>query len=249
MSTEKKLSLTGHLKELRRRLLISVIVVIGTTAVSFFIAGHVFDFFKSRAPGIDLVYIGVIEMLSTYFKVSLYLGIALALPLIMYQMIMFVLPALTPKEKKYVYLFLFGSSLFFFCGVAFCYFVLLPPALKFLLGFGGDIAKPMISVSSYVAVLTRLLFWTGIIFEIPLIMYFFSRFGIVSPAFFSNKRKWAIVSAFILAALITPTIDPINQTLVAVPIILLYEIGIWLSKLARGQREAARVASEAQAQH
>ncbi len=246
MSNDKKMSLIEHLKELRHRLLLCVVVVIGTTSISFFLTKYVFDFFRSRAPGIQLVYINLTEMLSTYFKVSLYLGIALALPLIMYQMLLFASPGLTPRERKNAYLFLLSGSLFFVCGVAFSYFILLPPALKFLLNFGNDIAKPMISVGSYVSVLTQLLFWTGIVFEIPLIMYFLSRLGIVNPNFFSNKRKWAIVAAFILAALITPTVDPINQTILATPIILLYEIGIWSSKLAWGRKQAQIVVAKTQ---
>lgn len=249
MGDEGKLPLTGHLKELRRRLLLLVVVVGCTTTISFFITGYVFDFFKSRAPGIDLVYISMTEMLATYFKVSFYLGISLALPFIAYQILMFISPALNPKEKNYVYPFLLGFGFFFLSGVAFSYFVLIPPALKFLLGFGGDIAKPMISVGSYVSVLIRLLFWTGIIFEMPLIMYFLSRLNIVSPTLFANNRKWAIVLAFVLAALITPTVDPINQTIIAIPIVLLYEIGVWLAKLAQPRSKTKIAAPEIQIQH
>ncbi len=248
MDEEKKLSILAHLKELRQRLLVSVIVVVCTTIISFPISKCVFNFFKSRAPGIELVYISVTEMLTTYMKLSLYLGIALALPFIMYEILIFVAPALNPKEKRYVYPFIFGGGLLFLCGVLFSYFVLLPPALKFLLSIGGDIARPMISVGSYVSVLCQLLFWTGIVFEIPLVMYFLSRFGVVSPASFSRNRKWAVVLAFILAALITPTVDPINQTIVAVPIILLYETGIWLAKLARLGSKPQIATSEVQVQ-
>lgn len=249
MGDERKLPLTGHLKELRRRLLLLMVVVGCTTTISFFITRYVFDFFKSRAPNIDLVYINVTEMLATYFKVSFYLGISLALPVIAYQILMFVSPALNPREKKYVYPFLLGVGFFFLSGVAFSYFVLLPPALNFLLSFGSDIARPLISVGNYISVVMRLLFWTGIIFEIPLVMYFLSKLNIVSPAFFSNKRKWAIVFAFVLAALITPTVDPLNQTIIAVPIVLLYEIGICLAKLAQPKSKTKIEAPEIQVQH
>lgn len=249
MGDEKKLPLTGHLKELRRRLLLLMVVIGCTTTISFFITGYVFDFFKSRAPGIDLVFISVTEMLATYFKVSFYLGISLALPVIAHQILMFISPALNPNEKKYVYPFLLGVGFFFVSGVAFSLFVLLPPALNFLLSFGSDIARPMISVGNYISVLIRLLFWTGIIFEIPVVMYFLSKLNIVSPAFFSSKRKWAIVFAFVLAALITPTVDPLNQTIIAVPIVLLYEIGICLAKLAQPRRKTKIEAPEIQIQH
>jgi sec-independent protein translocase protein TatC len=113
---------------------------------------------------------------------------------------------------------------------------MLPPALKFLLTFGGEIAQPMIKVGNYVSVLTKLIFWTGIVFEIPLVMFFLAKIGIVKPEWLSKYRKVFYIIAFVLGGIITPTMDPINQTLVAGPIIVLYEVGILLAKLARRKK-------------
>ena len=121
----------------------------------------------------------------------------------------------------------------FLAGATFGYFILMPPALRFLLSFGSDIATPMIRVGNYINLVVTLLFWLGISFETPLVMFFLSKIGIVTPKALARQRRFAIVVAFILGAIITPTFDPVNQSFVAVPIILLYEIGIWLAKLAR----------------
>lgn len=234
-SKEKVLTLRGHLEELRRRLIKSVIAIVITSIVSFVFARQIFDFFTSRAEDIDFIYIEVTEMVGIYMKVCLYSGIVLALPFLIYQLVMFVRPALTRNEKRYLYLLLPGVILFFLGGAAFAYFVFLPPALHFLIDapFISGIAEPQIRIGNYVSVVTTLLFTVGIVFELPLVIFFLTKIGIVTPQWLSKYRKYAIVVAFILAAIITPTFDPLNQTIIAVPIVLLYEIGILLSKLAR----------------
>ena len=187
-------------------------------------------------PGLELIYTEVTEMLGTYIKVSLYSALVLTLPFIVYQAVIFVRPALTRKEKTYLYIMLPSVFLLFTVGAVFAYFVLLPPALKFLLTFGGDIATPMIRVENYISVLTKLIFWIGMCFEIPLVMFFLTKIGVLRPEWLSKYRRLAYVLAFVLGAIITPTFDPLNQSLVAIPIILLYEFGILLSKLARRQK-------------
>ncbi|MBM2831588.1 MAG: Sec-independent protein translocase TatC [Dehalococcoidia bacterium] len=237
MSNGKELSLLGHLKELRNRLFFSAIAVAVFMVPAFYLTRYVLLFFKSLAPGIELVFTGATEMLATYMKVSIYLALAMALPFVFFQAFMFVSPGLSSREKRYVYVLLPGVVFFFIAGVVFSYVVLLPPALKFLLTFGQDIARPLIEVGNYVSLVSRLLFWTGVVFEIPMVMYFLSKLGVVSARALARGRKIALVGAFILGAMITPTIDPVNQTLISLPIFALYEIGIWLAKLAgRGRR-------------
>ena len=124
-------------------------------------------------------------------------------------------------------------------GVAFGYFVLIPPATNFLITFGSDIATPQIKIGNYISIVTRLLMAIGLVFEMPVITTFLSRLGVITPKWLAKKRKAAVIFAFILAAIITPTIDPINQSLVAVPLIALYEVSIWLAKLV--QRKEPRV--------
>jgi len=240
---EKDLTLKGHLVELRRRLIWSVVAVVITTAISFAFARRIFDFLESRAPGpeegVTIIFVEVTEMIGTYMKVCLYSGVVLALPFIIYQIVMFVRPALTRQEKTYLYLLMPGVLLFFAAGAAFGYIVFLPRALDFLLNFPWlNSADPYISIGNYISVVTRLLLAMGLIFELPLVMFFLSKIGVVSPQGLSRFRKFAIVGAFIVAAIVTPTPDPVNQTIVAIPIILLYEVGILLAKLARRQAPA-----------
>ncbi len=224
-------------------MLYCAIAVAITTALSFVFVRHVFDFLLSRAaPDITFIYTRVTEMLSTYIEVAIYCGLALALPLITYQAIMFILPALTRSERRHLFWLLSGVVVCFISGVAFTYFILLPPMLNFLLAFGSDIAQPMISIGNYVSVVVRLIFWIGIVFEIPIVMYFLSRLGIVSPEWLLKNWRWSFIVAFALGAVITPTMDPLNQTLVASPIVLLYFIGILLARLARRGREERQLA-------
>jgi sec-independent protein translocase protein TatC len=238
---DRVLTLWGHLAELRRRLIRSVIAVVITTILSLIFARHIFDFFTSRKPeDVPLVYTRVIEMVTTYFKVCLYSGIVLALPFLIYELVMFIRPALTRNERRYLYLLMPGVILFFLAGAAFGYYVFLPPALRFLLHFPWyNAPSPFISIGDYISVVTKFLFAMGVIFELPLLMFFLTKIGILSPQWLSKYRRFAIVGAFILSGVLTPTVDPINQTIVAIPIILLYEIGILLSRLARRGRPTA----------
>lgn len=233
MSEEKKLTIIGHLEELRKRLLRVLIAVGIATAISFFFVKYIFALLESRAEGINLIYIEMTEMLGTYCKVAFMSGLALAMPVVVYELVMFIQPALTRKEKRYLYTLLPGVMLSFAAGVIFGYFVLIPPAAHFLITFGSDIATPQIKVGNFVSVMVRLLFAIGLCFETPIIIFFLSKIGVITPQKLAEYRKHAIVGAFVLGAIITPTFDPVNQSLVAIPLIFLYEIGIWLAKLAK----------------
>ncbi len=233
MSNEKKLTTLGHLFELRHRLIHCVVAILITTIISFVFVKQIFNVLILPAEGINLIYIEMTEMIGTYMKVCLTSGIILAMPYLTYQFLMFVSPALTPKEKRYVYLILPWIALMFAGGVVFSYFILVPPATKFLITFGSDIATPQIRIGNYIAIVTRLLLAIGLVFEMPVITTFLARLGIITPKWLSDKRKPAIIFAFILAAIITPTFDPLNQILVAAPLIVLYEISIWLAKLVQ----------------
>ena len=239
MGSDKKLSVLKHLSELRRRLIRCVIAVSITSIISFIFAKQIFQILILPTEGINLVYIEMTEMIGTYMKVSLASGIILAMPYLVYQVIMFVSPALTRKEKKYVYLILPWIAFMFMGGVIFGYFILIPPATKFLITFGSDIATPQIKIGNYISIVTRLLLAIGCVFEMPVITTFLARLGIITPGWLARKRKGAVIFAFILAAMVTPTIDPINQCLVAVPLIGLYEVSIWLARLV--QRKESRI--------
>jgi sec-independent protein translocase protein TatC len=238
MSDDKKLTVLGHLGELRSRLIKCVIAVAITSLISFIFAKQIFDILILPAGEIDLIYIEMTEMIGTYMRVSLASGIILAMPYLIYQVVMYVSPALTRKEKKYIYLILPWVTLMFVGGVAFSYFILIPPATKFLITFGSDIATPQIKIGNYISIVTRLLVAIGLVFELPVLTTFLARIGVITPKWLASKRKLAIILAFILAAIITPTFDPINQSLVAIPLVILYEMSIWLAKLVhRGKKE------------
>ena len=239
----RELSITDHLRELRRRVLICVVAILAGSVAAFAFYKQIIEFLSRPAydldtgSGLDLVFIEVTELLTTAVKVSFVAGFVLALPVILYQVIMFVAPGLTGRERRYLFLFMPAALVAFAAGVAFAYYVLTPPALKFLLGF-SDVATPLIRISNFVNLMVRLLFWMGVAFETPLIMYMLASLGIVSAQRLSRFRRYWVVIAFILAAIITPTFDPVNQALVAGPLLVLYEIGVLLARFAgRSRRE------------
>ena len=238
-----------HLTELRRRMLWSALAVLVCTGVAFVFHEQILRLLMEPAQGFTgipnqkPVFNDLTEFIGIAMKVSLLAGLVLSFPFVLYQMVMFLSPGLTRSEKRYLYTLLPLSVLVFVIGGAFGYRILFPPAIRFLLNFGSDIATPLIRIGNYVNLLLSLLFWMGLIFELPVVLYFLARIGIVTPRFLARQRRYAVVVAFILGAIITPTFDPINQSLVAVPIIVLYEAGIWLAKLgARGRRVASRSA-------
>ena len=243
--SERELSLFQHLSELRRRVVISVLALLVGSAVSFAFFRQLIELLVRPARDLEtgiggqLVYTEVTELLTTSFKVSFVAGFMLAFPIILYQVVMFVAPGLTPKERRYLLGFLPGALLAFAAGVAFGYFILTPPALHFLLTFGGDVAVPMIRVSNIINLMIRLLFWMGLAFETPLVMYLLAQLGIVNARKLARFRRYWVVVAFILAAIITPTFDPVNQALVAAPLLVLYELGILLARLAGRSRRSS----------
>jgi sec-independent protein translocase protein TatC len=149
---------------------------------------------------------------------------------------------LRPGERRWLYGTVVGATGLFLGGVAFAYYVALPPALDFLLNFGDDLAEPNIRVGSYIDFVTRLLFWTGVSFETPLVIMFLARFGIVRAGQLLGWWRIAIVAAFVIAAIVTPTWDPVTQSLVAGPIIALYFVGIVLAAIVQPRRKAAATA-------
>jgi len=239
MSEEKKTPILDHIREIRQRLIRSIIALVITSGVSFIFANQLFEILILPVGEVELVFIEMTEMIGTYMKVCLASGLILAMPYLVYHVIMFVSPALTRKEKKYVYLILPWIALMFAGGIVFGYYILVPPAMQFLVTFGSDIATPQIKIGNYISVVTRLLLAIGLIFELPVITTFLARIGIVSPKWLAGKRKMAVIFSFLLAAIITPTFDPINQSLVAAPLIVLYEMSIWLAKLVYRKRTTA----------
>jgi sec-independent protein translocase protein TatC len=236
MSKSSSKGISLHLEELRRRLIVSLIAVAAGVIISFAFANQLFAILIQPAGGVSLIFVEVTEMLSTYMQVCLIGGIILSMPVLVYELIAFVTPALTAPERKYVWIILPFIILMFAGGVLFGYFILIPPAMQFLLNFGSDIATPQIRIGNYISLVSRLLLAIGLVFETPVITTFLARLGILSWKWLAKQWKWAIVLAFVLGALITPTLDPVNQTLVALPLIVLYLLSILLARLVQKRK-------------
>ena len=240
MTQDDKLTIIGHLKEFRKRLMWMAIAVALGTAVSFYFAEDIIDILKSAATGVQLQAIEPTEMFGTYFKLAFACGLALASPVIIYEAVMFIRPALTSSERRYLYTLLPGVMIAFAIGVAFAYWELIPPAMTFLFNFGSDVANVEWRIGNYIDLIIRLLFAIGLCFELPIAIYFLTKIGVVTVQKLTRFRKFALLSAFVIAAIVTPTFDPVNQCIVAIPLILLYEVGILLARIAqRGRKEPA----------
>ena len=232
MAEEGQFTIIQHLEELRDRLIRSVIALTVTTLFSFIFAKQFLQLLVAPMGGTPPVSSSPTTNIVVFTKVSLISGVALAMPFLVYQLISFIAPGLKRQEKKYLFLILPGATISFVVGVAFAYFVMLPTTIPFLKGFLGDIIQPNWFVDKYISFVTSLLLGVGLSFETPLLIFFLAKLGIVTPAALSSNRKYAVLVIAVLAAVITPTPDPFNMILVMVPLVLLYEIGILLSKLA-----------------
>jgi sec-independent protein translocase protein TatC len=239
--SEKYLTLLEHLQELRRRLFVAALAVVAGLIVSIVFGERIIEFLREPAEGsgqVDFQFIEPFEFVVTYFRVGLLGGLTLGMPVIIYEALRFVSPGLTAQEKGWLYSVTLGATILFLGGAAFAYYVALPPALNFLFNFGEDIAEPNIRIGSYIDFVTRLIFWTGVSFETPLLVMFLARFRIVTPRQLLRWWRFAIVIAFVIAAIVTPTIDPVTQSLIAGPIIVLYFFGILLAWLVQPRRPA-----------
>ena len=247
---DDKMPLTSHLEELRKRLVRSLAAVGIAFLACFFFKEDLFrvvaqPLVSVMPPGSHLIYTGLPEAFFTYIKVSFYAGLFLASPFVLYQVWKFISPGLYPGERRFVAPFVATSTLLFAGGVCFGYFLVLPTAYRFFLEFATDFLKPMLSMREYLTLTLKLLLAFGVIFEIPVFLFFMTKIGLVTPRKLVRMRRYAIVVCFIAAALITPTPDAFTQCMMAIPMIALYEVGIVVSRLAvrrkeTGDRETAR---------
>jgi sec-independent protein translocase protein TatC len=233
------LTILEHLQELRYRVMVSAIALVAGIGVSIWpLTKYAIDFLvqpgKDEVENFKLHQFQLLEYWSTYFRVSLLLGIAIAMPVIMYQALAFVGPGLTKQERRWLYPIVLGCSAMFVAGMAFAYYVELPPALDFLLNTNNEDVEPTIGVKTYIDTVTRLLFITGVTFQLPFVIMGLAKIGVVTSRRLLGWWRYAIVGAVIAAAIVTPSIDPITQAIVAIPIIVLYGIGIVLARLVEG---------------
>ena len=226
-----------HLIELRTRLMwISVTVIVATLIAMIFVWDIVAILNRPLGDYVPQA-IGPTDNLVVFFKVALASGAALAMPMILYQVIGFVTPGLYPHEKRGLLMILPGAVVLFATGVVFAFFVMLPPAVRFLQGFGGDQIRTEWTASLYIGFVTRITFWIGVAFQAPLIVAFLARIGLVSGPQLLRFWRQAIVFTAIAAAFITPTIDPVNMTIVMGPLIFLYFFSVGVAYIAYRPRE------------
>jgi len=230
--TQAVMPLLEHLKELRGRLFKAAIALLITTLISLIFTKQLFVILIRPMGETIPQALKPTETLSNYMKVALISGVTLAMPFIVYQIGRFITPGLKRNERRYLIVLVPGAAFCFVAGVAFAYFVMIPAAIPFLQGFMYDVVKQQWAIGDYLSFVTNLLFWIGVSFELPLFVYFLAKLGIVDAKTLRHGRKYAIIAIAALAAIITPTVDPLNMMLVMGPLIVLYEIGILLAKIA-----------------
>ncbi|MBQ6519089.1 MAG: twin-arginine translocase subunit TatC [Anaerolineaceae bacterium] len=226
-----------HITELRKRLIIAVLGLAAAVVICFCFSEPIMDFLCRPIGGLEkLTAIEITENVSSVFEVALLAGFILAFPLIAYEVFAFILPGLEANEKVVLFRFLPPVILFFLAGVCFAFFIVLPAAIPFLTSFMG--IKTEIRPSDYISFSTNLIFWIGIVFEMPIVIYIAARLRVVNSRMLLKNWRQAVVVCAVLAMLITPTVDPVNMLLLMVPLIALYFLSILGAKLA--ERAAIR---------
>jgi sec-independent protein translocase protein TatC len=226
-----QMSLLEHLEELRDRLVKAAAAVFITTLISTSFTHQLLELLI--APyGNRLQVLGPTEGISVYFRVALTAGLILAMPVLVYQFLMFILPGLEENERQYVFWGVPAATVLFLIGVTFAWYIMIPAAVGFLSGWQTDIFIQEWQSQKYIPFITSLLFWIGLSFETPLIIFIMAKLKIVTPQFLIKQWRFAIVIIAIAAAMITPTVDPFNMALVMLPLIALYGLSILLSYLA-----------------
>lgn len=236
--TAPTLTFTGHLEELRRRLGISLVALVLTSSLCATQVGRIVGWLqrpvKAWLP--TLVFFSPVEPLIAYAKVAVLSGLILAMPVILSQLWAFVRSGLTPRERSLGRVFVWWGSAQFLVGVVAAYRVLLPLSMRVLLGLGQGTLEPVISIDRYLSFVLTLAFWSGVVFELPVVIVLLAKVGIVSPGWLREQRPYAILVLVIVAAVVTPTTDPVSLLIVALPLLLLYELSIFLARFARPPR-------------
>jgi sec-independent protein translocase protein TatC len=236
LKPEEKVSFIEHLEELRYRLIVCTVAVLFGTILAFLFKERVFGFLA--APLLEalppdnkqLVFTGLYEAFMVYLKASVLAGALISVPVIFYQLWSFISPGLYEKERRSVLPFVLCSSVFFVGGGIFGYYVVFPYGFRFFLGFANEFIQPLPTMREYLSFATRLLLAFGVVFELPIFIFFLARIGLVSPRTLRKGRRYAIPIVFTVAALLTPP-DVVTQLFMALPLLALYEIGILVAVL------------------
>jgi sec-independent protein translocase protein TatC len=238
---EEKMPFTAHLEELRTRIIRIMIAAAIGFGVCWYFKEWLFQIItrplhQVLPPNSYMIYTSLPEAFFNYMKISFYASLFLTSPYILYQLWKFISPGLYKTEKKYMLPFVISSTILFICGILFGYYLALPPAFGFFVEFSSDFLKPMLSLREYLSFSLKLLLAFGLSFELPVVIFFLAKIGVVNSKMLSRNRRYAILIIFIAAAILTPSPDAITQIIMAVPLMGLYEIGIIVAKLAEKKR-------------
>lgn len=226
-----QMTLLEHLEELRDRMVRCAIVVFVTTLISAAFTSYILTLLI-EPYGQRLQVLGPTESISVYFRVALTSGLVLAMPYLVYELLLFILPGLEDKEKQYILWGVPFATILFLIGAAFSWFILIPTAVGFLSNWQTDIFIQEWQSKQYIPFVTSLIFWIGLSFETPLIIFIMAKVGVITPQFLIKQWRFAVLIISIVAAMITPTVDPFNMALVMIPLFALYGLSILLSYLA-----------------
>ena len=233
--SEVEMSFLDHLEELRWRIIYSLIGLVAGAIICWIFIDFLVDVVllkPARDSGAKLQNLKPFGQLFLYFEVAIIGGIIVSLPNIFYQLWKFIAPALRRKERKYILAIVIYSTLCFIAGLVFAYFVMIPLSLKFAVQFGSTEITNQFAIDEYLSIVISVLLAAGFVFELPMISFFLTKLGILKPSFMKKYRRHAIVIIMILAAFLTPGTDPVSQVILAVPLVLLYEISIFISKVS-----------------
>jgi sec-independent protein translocase protein TatC len=231
-----EMPLLEHIEELRKRLIKAILAVIATSAIAFIYAEELYKLATWPLGDIKLHFTEITGSFFAYFKIALYAGLVAALPIVFYQLWKFAAPGLYPKEKKMILPLVGASTILFLLGAGFCFFFVLPFAIKFLVNYGDGEMIPIITVSSYISFAGMLMLAFGFSFELPVVGYFLGRVGVISAKTLSRIRPYAVIVILFVAAVLTPTPDAFTQLLLAIPLYLLYEMTILIVR-ATGKKK------------
>lgn len=242
-----EMTLMEHLKELRNRVIVCAVAVLIGTMACFFFWETIVSWLLQPArdeydPNFGLAVFGPTETIGILFKIGMYGGLIISSPVLVYELMAFIVPGLTPKERKLLLPGLAGVVAFLLGGMAFAYWIILPASLGFLLDFGGDNFNPIIGAKQYMDFALRIIFWVGVSFELPMVMALAAKLRLVRAKQLLSFWRYAVIIIFIIAAIVTPTPDPLTQSLVAGPLLVLYLLGIsfaWFLQPKRPKEETA----------
>jgi len=237
-----------HLEELRRRIIVSAIALVVAFAVAWLFAWDLLSWMKAPAGGITLNYMSPMEPFLVRFKLAMFGGVALALPVILFEILSFVSPALKNKERRYTVGVMVMIVLFFAIGVMFGYRVIMPPGIRWLFNVAGTQMKPVLSANQFVTFMGWFIVGLGVSFETPVFIWFLVALGVVTPEQLQKQWRWAILIILIVAAVITPDWSPVTMTLVAIPMGGLYILSILLAKFTTRRRRAAAASAALEAE-